>query len=149
MDIDRSLVPRNKFDFETVDLLKKLPPEKLKPALPQLFEWIQDINWPIARDIAKILVSCGCDTLTEIKKILRTPDEEWKLWCLEYVVRELPKDLIVELQPELEKTAYAPTRGEKVNELDTEARQILSLISKKPSEEVPQLKRLSFQRQKL
>ncbi|KZE73405.1 hypothetical protein AV654_32525 [Paenibacillus elgii] len=129
MDIDRRLIPRNKFDFETVELLKKQPPEKLIPALPQLFEWIQDINWPIARDIAKILASCGRDSLTEIKKILRTTDEDWKLWCLTDVVSELPKDLIVDLQPELEKIAYAPTRGEKVNELDAEARQILSLFS--------------------
>ncbi|WP_189596851.1 DUF5071 domain-containing protein [Paenibacillus elgii] len=129
MDIDRRLIPRNKFDFETVELLKKQPPEKLIPALPQLFEWIQDINWPIARDIAKILASCGRDSLTEIKKILRTTDEDWKLWCLTDVVSELPKDLIVDLQPELEKIAYVPTRDEKVNELDAEARQILSLFS--------------------
>ncbi|PUA39790.1 DUF5071 domain-containing protein [Paenibacillus elgii] len=129
VDIDRRLIPRNKFDFETVELLKKQPPEKLIPALPQLFEWIQDINWPIARDIAKILASCGRDSLTEIKKILRTTDEDWKLWCLTDVVSELPKDLIVDLQPELEKIAYVPTRDEKVNELDAEARQILSLFS--------------------
>ncbi|MCM3273579.1 DUF5071 domain-containing protein [Paenibacillus elgii] len=129
MDIDRRLIPRNKFDFDTVELLKKQPPEKLIPVLPQLFEWIQDINWPIARDIAKILASCGRDSLTEIKKILRTTDEDWKLWCLTDVVSELPKDLIVDLQPELEKIAYAPTRGEKVNELDAEARQILSRFS--------------------
>nr|WP_285854556.1 DUF5071 domain-containing protein [Paenibacillus elgii] len=129
VDIDRRLIPRNKFDFDTVELLKKQPPEKLIPVLPQLFEWIQDINWPIARDIAKILASCGRDSLTEIKKILRTTDEDWKLWCLTDVVSELPKDLIVDLQPELEKIAYAPTRGEKVNELDAEARQILSRFS--------------------
>ncbi|WP_088835212.1 DUF5071 domain-containing protein [Paenibacillus tyrfis] len=76
-----TLIPKDKFDFERVNELKKLDAEMIKPIIPQLFEWIQDINWPIAREIAQILIKCNEETLPHIREILLGDDYDWKYFC--------------------------------------------------------------------
>lgn len=48
MSISNEYLPRNKYDFERVNQLKKMDRTELLPLLPGLMEWIQDMNWPIA-----------------------------------------------------------------------------------------------------
>ncbi len=43
----KELIPKNKFDHETVERLKNLSYEELKPIMPDLLEWLQDFNWPL------------------------------------------------------------------------------------------------------
>lgn len=125
MDNIRSLLPRHKHDLENVKRLKEFDPVALKPIVPELFDWIQDINWPVAVEIAKILVSCGRDSIPELKKILDSSDDDWKYACFSWVITKLPRDVIMELAPELNRIAYQPTSTEKNYELDDTAKEII------------------------
>lgn len=122
------LIPRDKFDFETVNELKKLSKESLKPIVPQLFEWTQDMNWPIARDIAKILINLGRDSLPEIRKILSGEDADWIYFCLSFIVAEMQFDIIEDLRTELERFSLHSTEYEQYVGLNVEAQKILEKI---------------------
>lgn len=50
------LLPKDKFDIDKVEKLKGLNRGELIPLLPELLKWIQDMNWPIAPKIAKLLL---------------------------------------------------------------------------------------------
>ncbi|WP_178075963.1 DUF5071 domain-containing protein [Paenibacillus oralis] len=51
----RELIPKHKQDYERVEQLKTKTLEEIKPILPELLEWLQDMNWPIAQDIENIV----------------------------------------------------------------------------------------------
>lgn len=128
MEDIRSLIPRDKHDMENVEKLRSLDPTTLKPILPELFEWIQDINWPIAPEIAKILVSCDREIVPELKKVLESGDDCWQFACFGWIINDLPLEVVKEIVPELQRIAYQPNSTEKYCEFDDEAKVILSSI---------------------
>jgi Domain of unknown function (DUF5071) len=113
-----NLFPRGKFDFERVDELKQLNNSDLIPVLPNLLEWIQDMNWPIAKEIAKLLLNFPSEIVPYIKNVLQSDDDIWKYWCLSELVMKLPIDSKILFKDELEKLANSPTPGEKLEVLD-------------------------------
>ena len=68
------LIPKHKDDQEVIENLRKLSFEEIKPIIPDLLEWLQDINWPIAGPVADILKPFSNNIVPDIIKILRTDD---------------------------------------------------------------------------
>ena len=66
------LIPQNKYDLVSVGKLKEIPYPEYKSILKDLFTWIQDNNWPVAREIVPLLVGAGGDVVPIIKEILGT-----------------------------------------------------------------------------
>ncbi|BBB61832.1 hypothetical protein UNDKW_3559 [Undibacterium sp. KW1] len=75
------------------------------PILEGLFIWLQDINYPIARLIADFLVTVGDPLIPHIKKILRSNDQPWIEFVLDYVVAQLAPEHIHALKAELNQLA--------------------------------------------
>nr|WP_020615524.1 DUF5071 domain-containing protein [Paenibacillus daejeonensis] len=50
------IIPQHKSDFEKVEIIKMLDLKDIKPILPDLLEWLQDANWPIAKPIEDIVL---------------------------------------------------------------------------------------------
>lgn len=121
-------LPRNKHDFERVHRLKNLSREEIFPLLPELMEWIQDLNWPIANGVAELLLKYPIDIVPFIKEVLSTNDDVWKYWCLEVLVKRFPEDIKRQLKSELIQIAESPTKGEKLEELEVLAMEILRTI---------------------
>jgi hypothetical protein len=46
------------------------------------------MNWPIAPEIAEILLTFPKEILPHIRNVLSTDDDIWKFWCLEYLVKK-------------------------------------------------------------
>ncbi len=120
-----NLLPRDKHDFDRVNDLKKINKEDLIKLIPELLEWLQDINWPIAREISKLLLTVPKETIPFIINVLAGKDDIWKEWCLRYFVKDLPTELIENLKEELERIAYIPTKGEELEEVHVTAQEIL------------------------
>ncbi|MBP2243270.1 hypothetical protein J2Z40_003869 [Cytobacillus eiseniae] len=123
-----NLLPRNKHDFDRVDQLKKMNRIELLPLLPGLLEWIQDMNWPIAHEVAELLLTFPNEMVPLIQDVFATNDEIWKYWCLDILIKRLPKEIKVQLKDELIRLVERPTVGEKYEELDEMASEILSTI---------------------
>ncbi len=129
MPVDpQSLVPRHKSDFERARAAAAAGYPAVAPVLPELLEWLGDGNWPVSRPLAALLASVGEPVIPLVRKVLaptQTGEEQWKYWCVELLVRSLPRRLAEELRPELERLAYRPTREEQSEEVDGRAREAL------------------------
>lgn len=130
MDNQDIYLPRDKHDFERVNQLQTLESSIMIALIPNLVEWLQDINWPISTEIATILLRYPEETIPHIKDVLKSNDDIWKEWSLRYFVKELPKHLIKKFQPELIRIANTPTKGELLEEVNETALMILETINR-------------------
>lgn len=128
MNIYDECLPRNKHDFERVYKLKKLDRIELLPLLPGLMEWIQDMNWPIAEEVAELLLKFPNEIVPLIKDVLTMNDDVWKYWCLEILVHRLPMESKKLFKSDLIRLIERPTAGEKYEELNEIAIKILQSI---------------------
>nr|WP_141500424.1 DUF5071 domain-containing protein [Paenibacillus luteus] len=121
-------LPRDKHDFERVAQLHYLDKSILIPIIPTLVEWLQDINWPIAMEVANVLLKHPAESIPHIKNVLKTKDDIWKEWCLRFFVEELPNPYIEQFRADLIRIAYSPTEGELLEEVNETALKILDLM---------------------
>ena len=120
----RTLIPQNKFDTERANQVVAAGYPAIEPILPDLLEWIQDCNWPVAQVLAPFLGTIGAPLIPHIRKILATDDNMWKYWALTYLVQNSP-DVAAELREELQRYADSPTPGEAAEGLNEIAQNIL------------------------
>lgn len=111
---------RDKFDINTAAAIV----DAGEAADPVLLEWVQDLNWPVARVLAPFLASAGVVVVPGIRAILASDDDTWKLNIVSGVVAR-SIELIHLLRPELQRIANAPTPGERVEGLDVIVAEIL------------------------
>lgn len=120
----RTLIPQTKFDTERAEQAVAAGYPAVEPILPELLEWIQDCNWPVAQVLAPFLGSIGTPLIPHIRKILASDDTMWKYWTLNYLVRNSP-DVATALREELKRFANSPTPDESAAGVDEVARDIL------------------------
>jgi hypothetical protein len=130
LNIYEHLIPTNKFDTDKIEQLAKVDRTDIVPLLPQLMEWIQDMNWPVATPVLELLVTFPEEVVPLIKDVIATDDGNWKYWCLRDLVPRLPLDSQKLLSDELLKLAHYPTKDDKAEELDEIAGEILLTINK-------------------
>jgi hypothetical protein len=85
-----------------------------------------DINWPVAYIIAPFLATLGKPIVPDVRRILKTDDGVWKLWVLEYVVKNSQKEVIADLHDDLVRIITNPTKDEIVEGVVEQAEEILS-----------------------
>ena len=120
----RTLIPQNKFDTDRAEQAVAAGYPAVEPILPELVEWIQDSNWPVARVLAPFLGSIGTPLIPHIKKIMASDDNIWKYWTLTYLVQDSP-EVAAALRDDLQRCADSPTDEERAEGLDELARTIL------------------------
>lgn len=120
-------MPRNKHDFDRVKKIKRLARNEQLLMLPALLEWIQDMNWPIAMEVAELLLLFPDEIVPLIKGVLETNDNVWKYWCLEILVKRLPDKLKMQFKADLIRLVKRPTAAEKLELLDEIANEILQM----------------------
>jgi len=120
-----SFVPKNKSDYESIERLKTLKDKEIEQIALELLEWVQDINWPIAREICELLIPLDTKIISGIKSVLSTDDYEWIDNCLSYIVKFLSKDAILEIEEELMRIVLTPNNEEIEMELPKLSKEIL------------------------
>ncbi|SHF80669.1 protein of unknown function [Flavobacterium segetis] len=116
------LIPKEKGDYKRAKNLKNYNVAELKPIIPNLLEWIQDMNWPISGIVAEYLVDNFIEIENEIYPILITVDHIWK-----WNVINIFKDLIVDEKniEIIKRIAKNPTEMEKSEELDLLCKEVV------------------------
>lgn len=122
------ILPKHKFDMESVERIRELSREEIIPLLPGLLQWIQDMNWPIAQEVAALLLDFPNEIISHIRNVFETNDSIWKYWCLEILVKELPTESKLALKNDLIRLAEAPSKDEKLEEVDVSAKEILEQL---------------------
>lgn len=119
----KKLMPKDKFDIETAEKLKQYSFEEITPAIPELLEWLQDLNWPVSKSITETLIPFSENIALEILQILKGEDEMWKYWTL-LVFGEITKNQLV--LNEIKRISENPT----TEEIDSETHKIAKQIIK-------------------
>jgi hypothetical protein len=121
-----TVLPRDKFDISAVQQLSQAEPSEIEKLAPQLLEWLQDANWPIAVPMANMLVTYQNNILSEVSVVLRGEDPIWKYWCIELLVKKLNSKCIMALKSDLENLANNPSSIEVLEEVSRVAKEVLS-----------------------
>ncbi|MEM8890995.1 MAG: DUF5071 domain-containing protein [Bacteroidota bacterium] len=108
----RKLIPKDKGDVETAQKLFSYTYEEIRPIVPDLLEWIQDMNWPVAGPVSEYLESISEHFPEEILAILQGDDDIWKYWCIHVFGLWSKKEIHPVLLKEIKRIAESPTEGE-------------------------------------
>ncbi|RFM35149.1 DUF5071 domain-containing protein [Chitinophaga silvisoli] len=119
----QDLIPAHKGDDRGIERLKKLSFEEIQPIVPELLEWLQDVNWPIASDIADVLHPFVNRMVPEIIDIMKTNDGIWKYWILCTFGRDFKHPVLLQ---EIERIVRFPTEDEIAEEVNIIALEIMN-----------------------
>jgi hypothetical protein len=89
MDYLHELLPKVKDDDSTIEELKKLTDEQIEPIIGSLLEWLQDFNWPVAKEILPIVCQHQNVAMPHITAVLRGDDSQWIYWIIVLLVPRL------------------------------------------------------------
>ena len=123
------LIPKDKFDTSSIDVLMTLTDDAIEPLVPKLLEWIQDMNWPVAPHVIKVLTA-HCKVTEKYLASLLMPEQKddiWKYNIIRYLLYEWPSypddDLIMS---EIVRITERPTEDEKEELVDKVALKYLN-----------------------
>nr|3UT7_A Chain A, Structural view of a non Pfam singleton and crystal packing analysis [Acetivibrio thermocellus ATCC 27405]3UT8_A Chain A, Structural view of a non Pfam singleton and crystal packing analysis [Acetivibrio thermocellus ATCC 27405]3UT8_B Chain B, Structural view of a non Pfam singleton and crystal packing analysis [Acetivibrio thermocellus ATCC 27405] len=113
----RDLIPKHKFDNSTIDQLCKLIDNEIEPIIFDLLKWLQDYNWPIAKDILPVVVLHQSIAMPHILTILQGNDIMWKYWVIKLMIPYLiyPNKQLV--KSELERLSSLEIINEDIREI--------------------------------
>ena len=120
-------IPKDKLDTRAVQFAETVGYPALNPVLPQLLEWLQDLNWPVALPVAHLLTRAGLEIVPPLRQILASNDSIWKYWILTALVPSLRREVREALRSEITRIADNPTIDEKAEEVDVKAKEVLAL----------------------
>ncbi|MCS1381092.1 MULTISPECIES: DUF5071 domain-containing protein [Lysinibacillus] len=121
-------LPLNIYDVDKVEKLKKLDRNVLEPLLPDLLEYTQDMNWPVASGVVEILLTFPKEIVSHVQAILSSNDDNWKWFILNFLVIKLPVESQVQFKQYLIRVAQTPTQNEIAEELDEIAKEIVDML---------------------
>lgn len=130
MELD-SCIPADKHDHAAVARAVDAGYPALNLALPELLEWVQDINWPVAPDLVALLAQAGPEIAPHVKMILNSEDTGWKYSVLAFLAEHLRWEVWVLIEPDIARIARRPTAREKADEVNRVARELLVLRPRK------------------
>ena len=84
------MLPKDKFDISAVEQLQAVDTHQVIPLLPKMLEWIQDMNWPVAKPMVEVLLCYPNEITPLVETVLYSEDDMWIYWCLVELVPKLP-----------------------------------------------------------
>ena len=118
-------LPKHKGDLEAIALLKNYSYQDIKPIVPELLTWLQDLNWPVAGPLALYLQSIAEYIADDIIVILKGNDEVWKYWLLLVFGANATTPIAPKLLAEFKRIATQPTPEEVTEEIQDLALEII------------------------
>ncbi|MGC2776900.1 MAG: DUF5071 domain-containing protein [Bradyrhizobium sp.] len=125
MDDLHHLVPTGKADLDRARAAVQAGYPAVAPILPELTAWLQDYNWPVAHILAPFLAAIGAPMAPHVRHVLESEDHVWKYWILQLILPSFPGELVAEFHGELMRLCFAPSKAERGEELDQQARSVL------------------------
>lgn len=126
----KEMLPKSKTDYNSVIQLRMVNKDALRPIIPDLLIWLQDINWPISSDIGEIVLQFNAELIPYIQEILKTDDDIWKYYILTEVVSKLSKEAKLGLIDELNRLSKNPSEGEREERVDLKAIKIIESLDR-------------------
>ena len=114
-------LPKNKHDNSHIEDLLSLTENEIEPLLDGLLMWIQDLNWPVAREVIRVLVKNQNLIISRIIVLLdkSNRDAVWKEWILS-MISLFSNENSVKLKPYIFRIINDPTEEEILEELEND-----------------------------
>lgn len=128
LDIIEKNLPKDKYDFEAIEFLRKKPKEELKKLIPDLAFWLDDSNSPIYGEIAKLLSSFQNELIPAFLKVFEKNDYTSKSNCLMFMCNYPDKNAIIQIKDILERFANDPTQEEIEEDIHLYSKELLEKI---------------------
>lgn len=126
MDITelKKLIPQNKCDITNIEKLLSLSDDDIEQIIPELLEWLQDMNWLVAEKVSNVLsYRCKIAEPYVIELLLPTQkDDIWKYWLIKCLISNFKDKPTEKLINAIERIAKNPTSGEHNEEVDIAAK---------------------------
>jgi hypothetical protein len=119
-----SLVPKDKFDCSGIETLKSIDIKDAEPILYDLMVWMQDLNWPVAKELKKVLPRFHENLVPHTMAIFNSDDDIWKSWTL-LLLKDFPSDTVRLLANDIKRIAENPTKGELMEEANEYASELI------------------------
>ena len=119
-----SCIPGSKHDIEAVERARNAGYPAINPILPDLLEWLQDMNWPVAAPVADLLRGAGMEIVPPIRAIFAGEDHVWKYGLLMNLIPRLDASVRGALDDDIARMAKHPTQAECLEEVDIAAREV-------------------------
>jgi hypothetical protein len=120
-------IPADRHDHAAVNAAAELGLAAIEPILPQLLQWVQDINWPVAAGICALLRPSGPEIAPHLQEIFRSSDTVWSYHVIANIVSQLPHETWVLIADDIHRIATNPTPAERADEVDLVAKTALTL----------------------
>ncbi|MBR1749426.1 MAG: DUF5071 domain-containing protein [Ruminococcus sp.] len=122
------LIPKDKFDTSSFKKLMSLNDNEIDAIVPELLEWIQDMNWEVSAYMIQVLSSHQCAVEKYLLNLLKPEqkDDEWKRNIIKHLLSNwssYPDD--VRITTEIRRIAQHPTDGERSESVDVAANEYL------------------------
>ena len=124
-----NLIPKDKSDEKTCEKLFLASDEEVILVLPELLEWLQDYNWPVAFKVHDRLKSLGQSLVAPIKEILQGYDGTWKRFIISCFLPALDITIAEQLHEELHRIIKSPTKSDIIEEVVLEAKEYFDELS--------------------
>ncbi|MEZ4687606.1 MAG: DUF5071 domain-containing protein [Bacteroidia bacterium] len=105
----QTLIPQHKSDLAAVEKLGSYPITQIETIIPSL-AWIQDMNWPVAKDLAAYFRANLPHLTNPVIAVLHGNDDIWKYNCLLLYSNAMHID--AKLLKIIKNIAVKPTAGE-------------------------------------
>lgn len=121
-----SYIPNDKFDVAAIERATTVGFPTLDPIIPELLEWLQDANWPVANATASLLVNAGNEIIPHLKHALNSNDSIWKYWLITLLIENFPPEMFEKVRVDMEALANNPTKSDLEEDVDLAAKAIIS-----------------------
>ena len=123
---NKNYIPKNTHDVVAVERLKRLPFEAVKRDVPELLEWLQDMHWDVAPEIAEYLVPHVNEITDELLFILNTDDGMWKYHVINALIAQSQDKLHPALIKVLKRIVESPSKIEVDDTVDDAAKRVIT-----------------------
>jgi len=123
------MLPSDKSDTDAVRQLQSASRATVAPLVPSLLQWMQDMNWPVARPIAELLRDYPDELVAPVRAVLRGNDDVWKYWVICELLVDGPRQLREAVSEDVLRIVNKPTTGEVAEEVDLTARDVIFVQS--------------------
>ncbi len=123
-------IPKDKFDHAAIEKAANIGYPGINPILPDLLVWLQDLNWPVAPDVVRLLAEAGTGIAPHINAILNSNDGGWKYWVLKELGSSLQGDVWALIETDVVRLAEAPNERDISEEVHLAAAEVLAARKK-------------------
>ena len=125
-----AFIPKDKFDVEAVKRLALAHCGQIARIESPLLEWITDMNWPVAKELIKILPKFHKELLPFIAVILDKQEEDiyLKISIIEHLLPRFPNESLKELASQITRLVNIDPKDEDELELREATIKLLSHI---------------------